>query len=428
MMFRMGLRRRAMASSALLQLLWCASVCLFLPSARAQATIFTSTIDGKEATTFSFPMFDRSLMMLKDNLTFSSNATVTQEALHITPDTGNRPEIFLANKAGRVFFPNPFVVWVSSSSNATAGGKHIASFSTVFKANLFRSNLNKNVKGEGLAFVIASRNDGEVPIGSYGGYLGLTNAYTDGNATNGFVAVELDSVKQSYDIDDNHVGLDINGVRSTTANSLTPFGIQLAPINTTNDDGSFFVWVEYNGTSRHVWVYMSKNETKPTAAVLNAPLDISTVLLGNKAFFGFSASTGQGYQLNIVRMWNMTVEKLVAAIGLLAALHIRKRRRRIGDGDNPYNTIDFRSIPGVAREFDYMELRKGTNNFDKAMKLGQGGYGVVYRATVVGEDGRSVDVAVKQFSSSSASSSTASVTAISSSSSQTVLARAAKEW
>ncbi|KAL5213177.1 hypothetical protein ABZP36_024024 [Zizania latifolia] len=347
-----------MASRAL-HLLWCASVCMFLPSARAQATIFTSTIDGKEATTFSFPMFDKSLMLLKDNLTFSSNAAVTQEALHITPDTGNRPEIFLVNKAGRVFFPTPYVVWVSNSSNSTAGGKHIASFSTVFKANLFRSNLNKTVKGEGLAFVIVSRNDGE-----------------------------------------------------------------LAPIDTTNDDGSFFVWVDYNGTSRHVWVYMSKNETKPTAAVLNASLDISTVLLGNKAFFGFSASTGLRYQLNIVRMWNMTVERLhdgsaavknaaalsgwklavavgvscgvVAVVGLFAALHIRKRRRRIRD--NPYSTIDFRSIPGVAREFDYMELRKGTNNFDKAMKLGQGGYGVVYRATVVGEDGRSVDVAVKQFS------------------------------
>jgi len=60
--------------------------------------------------------------------------------------------------------------------------------------------------------------------------------------------------------------------------------------------------------------------------------------------------------------------------------------------------IDLRSIPGVPKEFDFKELKKGTNNFDEKMKLGQGGYGVVYRGTVLGEHGRSMEVAVKQFS------------------------------
>uniref|UniRef100_A0A0E0K4B8 non-specific serine/threonine protein kinase n=1 Tax=Oryza punctata TaxID=4537 RepID=A0A0E0K4B8_ORYPU len=417
-----------MASSAVLMLMWCMSVCLLLPSARAQATTFTSTVDGKEFATFSFPKFDKSLMLLPANLTFSSNASVTQDGLQITPDSGNKPEIFLVNQAGRVFFTAPFVVWESKSSSsssnntaasaAAADGKYIASFSTVFKVNLFRSNLNKTVKGEGLAFVVASSNAREPPVGSHGGFLGLTNASTDGKTTNGFVAVELDTVKQRYDIDDNHVGLDVNGVRSTR-----PLG------NTTVDDGICFVWVQYNGTSRRMSVYIAKNETKPSAAVLNASLDLSTILLGKTAYFGFSASTGAAtYQLNCVRMWNMTVERLhdgsaattkkatlsgwklgvaiavscgaAVAVGLFAALCVRKRRRRNGDEpSSAFNSaIDFRKIPGLPKEFDYMELRKGTNNFDEKMKLGQGGYGVVYRATVVGEDGRSTDVAVKQFS------------------------------
>uniref|UniRef100_A0A0D3F9M0 non-specific serine/threonine protein kinase n=1 Tax=Oryza barthii TaxID=65489 RepID=A0A0D3F9M0_9ORYZ len=421
---------------AVLMLMWCVSVFLLLPSATAQATTFTSNVDGKEFTTFSFPKFDKPLLQLPDNLTFSGNATIAQDGLQLTPDSGNRPEIFLVNQAGHAFFTAPFVVWESksssSSSNSTAAaaadGKYVASFSTVFKVNLFRSNLNKTVKGEGLAFVVASSNARGPPVGSHGGFLGLTNASTDGNATNGFVAVELDTVKQRYDIDDNHVGLDVNGVRSTAAAPLAPLGIQLAPRNTTVDDGICFVWVDYNGTSRRMSVYIAKNESKPSAAVLNASLDLSTILLGKTAYFGFSASTGAAtYQLNCVRMWNMTVERLhdgttttatklagtsgwklavgvlcgvAVVLGVVATLYTRKRRRRSGgDPSSAFNAaIDFRKIPGLPKEFDYMELRRGTNNFDEKMKLGQGGYGVVYRATVVGEDGRSTDVAVKQFS------------------------------
>jgi hypothetical protein len=126
-------------------------------------------------------------------------------------------------------------------------------------------------------------------------------------------------------------------------------------------------------------------------------------------------------------MWNMTVEVLpgfttprkkealsgwklgltigvpsavALALGLFLGLYIRNRRRRIGDDPNSlfHNTIDLTSMAGVPKEFDYKELRKGTNNFDEKMKLGEGGYGVVYRATVVGEHGQTVEVAVKQFS------------------------------
>uniref|UniRef100_A0A0A8Y307 Protein kinase domain-containing protein n=1 Tax=Arundo donax TaxID=35708 RepID=A0A0A8Y307_ARUDO len=60
-----------------------------------------------------------------------------------------------------------------------------------------------------------------------------------------------------------------------------------------------------------------------------------------------------------------------------------------------------RSLAGGPREFEYRELRKATNNFDEKMKLGQGGYGVVYRGVVVGDHtspGSAVEVAVKKFS------------------------------
>ena len=409
----------------LLLLLACVAGCS-ISSVRAQATVFTGTVAGREITNFSFPKFDQNRVQLATNLTFTGNASVSQGALQVTPDSANNFERYLVNQTGRIFYSTPFLLWASNASNATADGRHVASFSTVFQINLYRA--NKTVKGEGLAFVVASGVD-DPPPGSDGGYLGLTNASTDGLGANGFAAVELDTVKQSYDPDDNHVGLDVNGVHSTAAIPLAPYGVQLAPSDNSSS-GDYMVWIDYNGTTRHVWVYISPNDTKPATAVLNASLDLSTILLDKTGYFGFSASTGVDYQLNCVKLWNMTVEVLhddslpktktklsgwklglvvgvpcaaALALGLLAGLYLMMKKRKKQVGDDPssvvfHNAIDLRSIPGVPKEFDYKELRKGTNSFDDKMKLGQGGYGVVYRATVPGDNGQSMEVAVKQFS------------------------------
>jgi hypothetical protein len=412
--------RRGRRGTAILALLLACA----LPALRSQAATSTSTVGGREFTTFSFPTFDNDLQQSPDTLTFSSNATIVQNALQITPDTSNSPGRFLINQAGRVFYATPFVLWAENASkNATTDGRHVASFSTVFKVNLYR--VKPSVKGEGLSFLVASDND-KPPAGSSGGYLGLTNASSDGLDSNGFAAVELDTVRQSYDPDDNHVALDVNGVRHSAATPLGPLGIQLAPEKNDTNHGDYMAWVDYNGTTRHVWVYMSKGQLKPAAAVLNASLDLSRVLRGKTAYFGFSASTGVTYQLNCVLMWNMTVERLhdgtanaktisgwklgvaiglpcvgaALALGLLVRLYIRKKRKKVRADPSavPNGTFNLMSIPGMPKEFDFKELRKGTGNFDERMKLGQGGYGVVYRATVPGESRQSMEVAVKQFS------------------------------
>ncbi|KAF3338693.1 putative L-type lectin-domain containing receptor kinase S.5 [Carex littledalei] len=351
-----------------------------------------------------FPSFNNSLM--NTILTIFPSATIASNSLQVTPDSLNNAD-YLIDKAGRIFITKPFTLWENTSS-----GTRVASFYTAFDINIFRT--NSSPPGEGFAFLIASSLESPPP-GSGNGYLGLTNQTRDGDASNKFVAIELDTVKQSYDPDDNHIGLDINGVNSTAVNSLTPFGIEIAPVNATN----YTLWVDYNGSTRHISVYMAKRgSSKPTKFVLNATLDLSEVI-NQEAYIGFSASTGVRYQLNCVLEWVLMVEKLreekaglsklaiaviigvscsISAIVALVLLAFYIRRKRVKD-DPAMLTGTLRSLPGMPREFDFKALKKATDNFDEKMKLGQGGFGVVYKGVLVGENGEGdMVVAVKQFS------------------------------
>ncbi|KAJ3696550.1 hypothetical protein LUZ61_000255 [Rhynchospora tenuis] len=375
---------------------------LFTPSLSLSISAPTNATNGFFS--LSFPSFDMSLA--NTNLTVYQSASIASNgALQITPDTQN-DAYSLTQKAGRIFLSQPFPLWDNTSS-----GVRLATFSTAFDINIYQTNGSK--PGEGFAFLIASSLE-PPPPGSENGYLGLTNISQDGNPSNKFVAVELDTVQQSYDPDENHVGLDINGVNSTVVNSLTPFNITISPKIGTN----YTVWIDYNGSSRHIWVYMAKQgNPKPATDVLNAPLDLSEVI-NPISYIGFSASTGIRYELNCVLAWELMVEKLnkdktglskttialivglscsISAILALVLLAFYIKRKQVGD-DPAMLKGTLRSLPGTPREFDFKELKKGTKNFDETMKLGQGGFGVVYKGVLVGDNGEDMVVAVKQFS------------------------------
>lgn len=334
-------------------------------------------------------------------------ATINNDALQITPDTSNPGVFNLQNQSGRIMFLRPFTLW-KGGLNAT-----VASFNTSFLVNMF-PNPGNSTPGEGLAFLIAPSY--KIPDESYGQYLGLTNEATDNKPSNGIVAVELDTVKQPFDIDNNHIGLNIHSIRSVVSKPLKPLNITLAPPTPAFHN----VWIQYNGVEKMIRVYIADqpDKTSPTPPMPKTPiiehkLDLRTTV-NQKSYFGFAASTGMLVELNCILQWNITVQYfpgpkspvmtillavgIPLVVGLLAlaayiGYYFYKKRLVLRSQSNILSRL--RTLPGMPKEFHFRELKKATNNFDEKRKLGQGGYGVVYKG-VLPED--NVEVAVKWFS------------------------------
>ncbi|CAI9110390.1 OLC1v1010401C1 [Oldenlandia corymbosa var. corymbosa] len=340
------------------------------------------------------------------------DAGINNQALQLTPDSLQQGFI-KTNKSGRMLLRQRFKLWDGDGDEKIPANdtRRVASFNTSFLINISPVD---NATGEGLTFLIAPSLN-STPPSSYGQYLGLTNATTDGQSSNKIVAIELDTFKQPFDPDNNHIGLDINGVNSKKVESLALHNITLAPL----DEVRFHnVWVDYDGINKVIDVYIARQQSqngptppKPDLPIITYPLNLRDVL-NQYSYFGFSGSTGNTAELNCVLRWNLTVEHfpdekghvltivlavVVPALVLIllgaAGLVYYVRRKNMGRSSS--NILGaLKSLPGSPREFEYKELKRATSNFDEKHKLGQGGYGVVHRGFLPKDN---LEIAVKCF-------------------------------
>lgn len=336
-------------------------------------------------------------------------ASITNGALLLTPDL--TPNTYFNNRVGRVLYNRSFTLWDGDRDSPS-----VASFNTTFLINMYP--LEKNDTGEGMAFIIAP--DLTVPTLSDGRYLGLTNPSADGKATNRLLAIEFDSCRDdTSDPDGNHIGVNINSIHSKKTVSLSNFNITLAPINYMTIFHK--VWIHYDGHNKTLAVYIAdlseqyQRVPMPESPVLTVEaLDLSSIV-NKESFIGFSASNGAGaLQLNSVLSWNITIEviealgggggqwkAIMAGVAVLAALVLAaigwiwvRMRRRAKMAEEPNILGALKLLPGTPREFGFRALKKATGNFDQKNRLGQGGYGVVFRGVLPTE---SAEVAVKKF-------------------------------
>ncbi|XWS59259.1 hypothetical protein CRYUN_Cryun08bG0105800 [Craigia yunnanensis] len=310
----------------------------------------------------------------RKDLWLSDNSILFKDAIQVTPDLSGD----IRNTPGRAYYGKKFRLWSKK--------KGIASFNTTFVINI--SNKDSHV-GEGLAFVLTA--DRSVPENSFGQWLGLVNASTNGTSQAEIVGVEFDT-RKSYEEepDDNHVGLDINSCYSIEQQSLSGYGINLSI------GVDVRVVVQYNGKNITVFVSNGNEAGNVASPVFSVPLGLSEYL-PESVHVGFSASTGNFTQLNCVRAWEfhgvdvgedsnllwVWIAIPVLALALISGLAFymywsRKSKKHDLEGAYP-NIEDHIKSSTTPRRFRFRELKRATGNFNHKNRLGKGGFGTVYK-------------------------------------------------
>lgn len=164
----------------------------------------------------------------------------------------------------------------------------------------------------------------------------------------------------------------------------------------------------------------ARNPEAPYAVATSMAFDLGEMLAGDRVRgqIGLFSSVGQLAQL---QSWNLTVHRplpkqgsqkwvvvlssvlgsvaatLVAATAVYCYLNSKYRRWK-KELDELAKTMQ--SLPGVPMHIDFADIKKATDNFDDAMKLGRGGFGAVYGCVLpaaASRTGQAIKVAIKKF-------------------------------
>ncbi|CAA7034042.1 unnamed protein product [Microthlaspi erraticum] len=163
--------------------------------------------------------------------------------------------------------------------------------------------------GHGLAFIVvpALDNSGAGP----GGFLGILNKTNNGYPSNHVFAVEFDVFQDKHvgDINDNHVGVDINSVKSAVAEKAgywvqTVIGKRrmwsFKEVKLSNGE-RYKAWIEYRNSK--VTVTLAPEAVrKPKKPLIVAHVDLSDVFLQNM-YTGFAGAMGRGIERHDIWSW-----------------------------------------------------------------------------------------------------------------------------
>ncbi|KAK9163445.1 hypothetical protein Syun_004347 [Stephania yunnanensis] len=384
-----------------------------------------SLIISANATSFDYSFFDSN----SKNLIFQGNSSVTDGFVQLTT---NRRDALLNNSVGRILYAEPVHLWDSRT------GK-VADFTTRFSFNI--KMLFPPDGADGMAFFIVP-NGSQIPPNSEGSTLGVFAEKTKFNSTQSpVVAVEFDTFPNSFDPRTDHVGIDINSIISVATWNRT-----LKYANETRGN----VWIGYNSSTKILGVYLSfdPNPVFDGNYVLTYVVDLKTVL-PEWIDVGLSAATGSSFEVHNIYSWEFNStefpsnssdrgsqtpkdpatgngvvidgKKKKNSIGLVIGIVVGgtfvvgglglgliylvwwKKRNSAVEKEEEEDIFDASEdddyVRGTGpRRFTYIELDRATNHFATDGKLGEGGFGGVYRGFISDSN---LDVAVKRVSSGS---------------------------
>jgi len=310
-------------------------------------------------------------------------------------------------QVGWVLYSKKVLLWDSKTGQLTDFTSHYT---------FIINTQDKSSYGHGLAFFLAAYGF-EIPPNSSGGMMGLFNTTTMVSpSSNQIVLVEFDSYPNvEWNETTQHVGINNNSIKSSIS---TPWNASLHSGDTAE------VWIRYNSTTKNLtvsWEYQTTSSPQEKTN-LSYQLDLMKVL-PEWVTIGFSAATGSIGEVNNLLSWefNSNLEKsddsnsketrlvviltvslgvVILGVGALVAYVILKRKRkrnekRKEEAMHLTSMNDDLERGAGPRRFTYKELDLATNNFSKDRKLGQGGFGAVYKGYFADLD---LQVAVKKIS------------------------------
>ncbi|KAK4562299.1 hypothetical protein RGQ29_004967 [Quercus rubra] len=269
---------------------------------------------------------------------------------------------------GRATYSKPLQL----RDNAT--GK-LTDFTTHFTFSI--SSPIQTVYGDGMTFFIVP-NGSKIPTNAKGGAMGLTSLDQVLNTSNNrFVTVEFDIFTNEWDPPGEHVGIDINSLKSK-ANG--------GKINE--------AWINYNSSSNDLSVAFTVFGDNITARQ-SLSINVNLIdFLPDWVTFGFSASIGSFYAIHIIYSWDFSsslervglspnsasgqgkdkklgfvfVVVFTTVVGIVVVVLILFVSWKRYKSDN--NDVEEFPRGRAPRKFSYDELARATNNFNDEQILG----------------------------------------------------------
>lgn len=351
-------------------------------------------IPNASSLTFNFTTFDPN----DKNIIYEGSANPASPAIELTI---NQQGKLMNGSIGRATYYQPIHLWNKTTNNLTDFTSH---FTFTIDSH------NRKKYGDGIAFFLAPYGS-KMPNATKGGSMGLTLDNQGLNSTdNPFVAVEFDIYRNRWDPPLEHAGIDINSMRSV-ANVTWLADIKEGRLNE--------AWIRYNASSLNLSVVFTgfNNVTSTTVNQHLSTIVDLRLYLPEFVTIGFSAATGNATAIHSISSWDfsstleaqqdnnktntqdpvantVSIKKKKAKTGLAVGLgtggfvligvfgfiwiFLWKKRREKEDGEfEEYVGEDFGR--GGPKKYTYAELAHAANNFKDEHKLGQGGFGGVYR-------------------------------------------------